>query len=56
MVIKTIGTPNDTNWPEFKNLPDYPKLIFPKSEGISMGELFPDHSQATTDFLMNLLV
>lgn len=30
-VVKLIGTPTDETWPEFKELPDYPKLIFPNN-------------------------
>ena len=56
MIIKTIGSPDDTTWPEFKDLPDYPKLIFPKSEGIQMSEMFSDFPKKTTDFLQKLLV
>ncbi|CAI2372423.1 unnamed protein product [Moneuplotes crassus] len=55
MVIKTIGTPNDTTWPNFKNLPDFPKLIFPKSEGTSMKDIFPKYEGVITDFLQDLL-
>lgn len=55
MIIKTLGTPNDTNWPDFKILPDYPKLIFPNSIGTSLWDLFPKLDSVTIDFLSRFL-
>ena len=56
MIIKTFGTPNDETWPEFKQLPDYPKLIFPDQDGIDLNEHFPDHDTSTIEFLKRFLV
>ena len=56
MIIKTLGTPTDDTWPEFKVLPDYHKLIFPDSKGCELSEMFPGHSEETIQLLKRFLV
>ncbi|KAG0258508.1 hypothetical protein BG011_003252 [Mortierella polycephala] len=31
-IVKVLGTPSDENWPEYKSLPDYGKLVFQARE------------------------
>mmetsp|Transcript_23587 Transcript_23587/g.20948 ORF Transcript_23587/g.20948 Transcript_23587/m.20948 type:complete len:98 (+) Transcript_23587:764-1057(+) len=57
MIIKMIGTPDHESWEGFSRLPDYPKLIFPKSEGVFMKDVFlQEYPDIVTDFLRKLLV
>ena len=55
MIIKTLGTPDDVSWSEFKELPDYPKLIFPDSKGAKLSDIFQDYPETTGQFLEQFL-
>lgn len=55
LIIKTIGTPDDASWAEFKELPDYPKLIFPESKGSRFSEIFSEYPETTGQFLEQFL-
>ncbi|KAF9125397.1 hypothetical protein BGW39_007430 [Mortierella sp. 14UC] len=36
-IVKVLGTPTDENWPEYKTMPDYGKLIFQALETNDLG-------------------
>lgn len=41
LVIRTLGSPKTSDWPELKTLPDYNKIRFPHSNGQKWESLFP---------------
>ncbi|KIJ66610.1 hypothetical protein HYDPIDRAFT_26943 [Hydnomerulius pinastri MD-312] len=41
-IFKTRGTPNETNWPSFMNLPDASKVTFVDAEAMDLGLLLPN--------------
>uniref|UniRef100_A0A336MKW1 Cyclin-dependent kinase 20 n=1 Tax=Culicoides sonorensis TaxID=179676 RepID=A0A336MKW1_CULSO len=41
LVIRTLGTPRVSDWPELQQLPDYHKIRFPYSKGDVWENLFP---------------
>ncbi|CAO1427425.1 unnamed protein product [Diamesa serratosioi] len=41
LVIRTLGTPNNNDWPEVKNLPDYNKIRFPNTRREEWINIFP---------------
>ncbi|TMW46049.1 hypothetical protein DOY81_008864 [Sarcophaga bullata] len=43
LVIRTLGTPRLTEWPELTSLPDYNKIRFPNAVGIYWDNLFPSY-------------
>ncbi|KAI9145362.1 kinase-like domain-containing protein [Paraphysoderma sedebokerense] len=51
LVLSTLGTPDEIEWPQLESLPDYNKINFPPSKGLSMEELIPD----TTNLAQGLL-
>eukprot|EP00095_Tigriopus_kingsejongensis_P011324 maker-scaffold195_size270011-snap-gene-0.18 protein:Tk11324 transcript:maker-scaffold195_size270011-snap-gene-0.18-mRNA-1 annotation:"predicted protein" len=44
LVIRTLGTPNETIWPGVSELPDYSKITFPTTTAIQLENLVPDAS------------
>ncbi|KAG0278396.1 hypothetical protein BGZ95_004090 [Linnemannia exigua] len=38
-IVKVLGTPTDENWPEYKTMPDYGKLIFQALETNDLGSI-----------------
>lgn len=43
------------SWPEAKDLPDFGKIIFDHSDGISLKELLPFASSTEISFLEQIL-
>ncbi|KAI3378653.1 hypothetical protein SNEBB_009511 [Seison nebaliae] len=55
-VVTALGTPNETNWPECVNLPDYGKISFPPTNGISMKNLIPDANELAINLLEKFII
>ena len=55
MIIRTLGTPNHETWPEFEQLPDYHKLVFPDSQGIDLRDHFSNQSSELVKFMSKFL-
>lgn len=51
MIIKAWGKPTKNSYPEFNELPDAGKLIFPESKGDKFSEVFNEYPETTGDFL-----
>ncbi|KAF9906042.1 hypothetical protein EC991_001124 [Linnemannia zychae] len=47
-IVKVLGTPDDENWPEYKSMPDYGKLIFRALETNDLGSILLGSSTAST--------
>ncbi|GAN08620.1 cyclin-dependent kinase 10-like [Mucor ambiguus] len=53
MIVKLLGSPNDTIWPGFSKLPAAKMLVLPKQSNIK--EVFPRYSDNTLALLAGLL-
>ncbi|XP_005186989.1 cyclin-dependent kinase 20 [Musca domestica] len=56
LVIRTLGTPRLTEWPELTSLPDYNKIRFPNAVGMHWDNLFPSCTYAAEINLVSNLV
>ncbi|KAK6621420.1 hypothetical protein RUM44_001227 [Polyplax serrata] len=56
IVIKSLGSPSEENWPGMHLLPDYGKIAFPKSKGKSWKTLIPDSPPGALDLIKSLLL
>jgi cell cycle related kinase len=54
-VISVLGSPTSKSWPRLEELPDYNKIQFPESKGISMHQLCPDSSEEAVALLARFL-
>ncbi|XP_055677209.1 cyclin-dependent kinase 20 [Lutzomyia longipalpis] len=41
LVVRTLGTPHQAEWPEIHHLPDFSKISFPHSKGEKWESIFP---------------
>ncbi|CAO3638130.1 unnamed protein product [Mucor fragilis] len=55
MIVKLLGSPNDTIWPGFSKLPSAKMLILPKQSFSNIKEVFPRYSENTLALLAGLL-
>ncbi|ORZ39863.1 cyclin-dependent kinase 20-like protein [Catenaria anguillulae PL171] len=55
VVLSTLGTPTDTEWPDRTSLPDYHKIQFPDFAKRPFEELIPDVSPTTLDLVRKFL-
>jgi len=53
-IFRVLGTPNDTVWPGFTNLPDY-QPTFPQNPAQSFAKLFPQLDPVGRDLLEKML-
>lgn len=56
LVIRALGTPNETNWPTLSELPDYNKIEFAHCEAVPFEELVPDACPEAVSLLKRFLV
>lgn len=56
LVIRALGTPNETIWPSLTELPDYNKIEFPNYDPIPFEDLVPDACKESVDLLKRFLV
>ncbi|XP_071453734.1 cyclin-dependent kinase 20-like [Hetaerina americana] len=56
IVLQTLGTPTSESWPGMESLPDYNKITFPASKGISMEQLLPDNIPDAQDLVKQFLL
>ena len=54
-VISVLGSPSKETWPQLEDLPDYNKIEFPHSEGISIKQVCPDSSDQAITLLSKFL-
>ncbi|KAG0373444.1 Cyclin-dependent kinase 20 [Mortierella sp. AD032] len=47
-IVKVLGTPTDDNWPEYKSMPDYGKLIFQALETNDLGSILLGSSSSAS--------
>ncbi|KAF5308191.1 hypothetical protein FQR65_LT06371 [Abscondita terminalis] len=55
IVLYTLGTPNEDTWPGLNLLPDYNKISFSYSPGLSWSVTIPDTSEQTLDLIKRCL-
>jgi cyclin-dependent kinase len=55
-IFKTLGTPDETTWPEAKRFPDWGKMQFTNFLGKSWENLLPTASKDERDFVSRLLL
>ncbi|KAL1122879.1 hypothetical protein AAG570_003205 [Ranatra chinensis] len=56
MVIRTLGTPNESSWPGLQSLPDFNKITFPPSEPVPWEDLLPDVPSTGVDLVKSLIL
>ena len=56
IVIKKLGTPDQETWPGVTELPDYSKISFPETKGMSWDQIFPDCSAEAIDLTKRFLI
>ncbi|XP_055853283.1 cyclin-dependent kinase 20 [Episyrphus balteatus] len=56
LVIRTLGTPRQSEWPELQTLPDFNKIRFPNAVGIHWDNLFPSCTRSIEVNLVSNLV
>ncbi|KAG8228101.1 hypothetical protein J437_LFUL000103 [Ladona fulva] len=56
IVLQTLGSPTSDTWPGMESLPDYNKITFPASKGMSMEQLLPDVSVEAHDLAKHFLL
>jgi len=54
-VFSTLGTPTESEWPQWTSLPDYGKIAFPQYPKQSIKKLLPDASLLASELLENFL-
>ncbi|CAG0919776.1 unnamed protein product [Notodromas monacha] len=55
LVLYTLGTPSEKNWPGLTALPDYNKISFPPAKGIDFEDICPDAEEEAIDLLKKFL-
>lgn len=55
-VLRVLGTPSPSVWPELAQLPDYPKIWFRAQDPAPLEELVPDAPPAAVSLLRRFLV
>ncbi|KAM9752909.1 cyclin-dependent kinase 20 isoform 2-T2 [Menidia menidia] len=55
-VLRVLGTPTQTSWPEVSELPDYNKITFKENPAIPLEEVVPDSSPQAVELLYRFLV
>ncbi|XP_022920833.1 cyclin-dependent kinase 20-like isoform X2 [Onthophagus taurus] len=55
IVLHTLGTPTIETWPGLKNLPDYNKIAFAKTAGLSWKEILPRFDWYIVNFVKGFL-
>uniref|UniRef100_A0A4W3GDE2 cyclin-dependent kinase n=1 Tax=Callorhinchus milii TaxID=7868 RepID=A0A4W3GDE2_CALMI len=55
-VLRVLGTPNETIWPEITELPDYNKITFKENPPIPLRHIVPDAAPEAVDLLQRFLV
>lgn len=55
IVLHTLGTPTEDTWPGLTNLPDYNKISFSYSSGLSWNVIVPDTTEQTLDLIKKCL-
>lgn len=56
IVIRTLGTPTEETWPGLSHLPDYNKITFSYSKGVSWNILIPNAGDVVLDLIENILI
>ncbi|XP_076029347.1 cyclin-dependent kinase 20-like [Oratosquilla oratoria] len=56
VVLQTLGTPSERNWPGLTQLPDYKKITFPKSKAVPLELVLPDASPDALDLIKKFLI
>ncbi|KAF2897270.1 hypothetical protein ILUMI_08910 [Ignelater luminosus] len=56
IVLHTLGTPNEESWPGLAKLPDYNKITFSYSSGLSWNAIVPDIADESLDLIKNFLL
>ncbi|CAH1162969.1 unnamed protein product [Phaedon cochleariae] len=56
IVLGTLGTANEENWPGLKDLPDYNKIAFSESEPKSWRIVIPNADEVTLDLISKILI
>ncbi|PSN37361.1 Cyclin-dependent kinase 20 [Blattella germanica] len=56
IVIQTLGSPNPETWPGVTDLPDYNKITFPETKGVSWDHILPDCSPEAFDLTGKFLL
>lgn len=56
LVIRALGSPDETSWPTLSELPDYNKIEFPHYEPVPFEELVPDACTEAVSLLKRFLV
>jgi len=54
-VLKILGTPDSTRWPQMESLPDYAKIKFENEPGQDLSEILEDTPKYTVELISNLL-
>lgn len=54
-IFKIFGTPNDSDWPQLRNLPDWKKEAFEVYPAMDMKEVFPGIEEDAIDILTRML-
>ncbi|KAF5303645.1 hypothetical protein FQA39_LY09892 [Lamprigera yunnana] len=55
IVLYSLGTPTEETWPGLHSLPDYNKITFSYSSGLSWNAIVPDVSDQTIDLIKSFL-
>lgn len=56
IVLHTLGTPNEELWPGLTKLPDYNKITFSYSSGLSWNTIVPDIADESLDLIKKFLL
>lgn len=56
LVIRALGTPDESSWPALSELPDYNKIEFPYYDPVPFEELVPDACNEAVSLLKKFLV
>ncbi|KAJ3353506.1 Cyclin-dependent kinase 20 [Allomyces javanicus] len=56
VVLSSLGTPTDDEWPTMRQLPDFHKIHFPEFPKRSVEDLIPDASPSALDLVGQFLV
>lgn len=55
LIVKLLGSPNESIWPDFSKLPSAKALVLPTQNYNSIKEVFPRYSEQTLSLLAGLL-
>ncbi|CAH8455518.1 unnamed protein product [Dicrocoelium dendriticum] len=56
IVIRSLGTPKEDEWPELVELPDYNKITFTPTQPVPFEEILPDAPPEALDLVKRFLV